>query len=210
MALHLNLNHELEKVRAQRRRDPVKLAIIGLIFVVGLFVAQYMWTMTKSTMAVHERDRKRNEFAQKDPLAKAAVTEEAELQKKLGSSERFQARLEGRFYWAPLMQVVIENIPGNVHITRFSGDVNPDDSSKVQFKLEGIVAGTEPRSKAEDFRQRLSQALEKKYRNVNATYRGDLQEGTDTVSIDGKAVPTATFAIHVQLQHRESTATKKP
>ena len=146
MALHLNLNHELERVRAERRRDPLKLTMLGLIVVAGLLMAQYMWTMTKAALVTRERDAMRSEFNRKDPLAKAAVIEEAELQKKLGNSERFQARIEGRFYWAPLVQLVIENVPGNFHITRLAGDVNVDDPSKVQFKLEGLVAGAEPRT----------------------------------------------------------------
>src|SRR6266511_4078598 len=194
MALHLNLNHELEKVRAQRRRDPVKLSMFGRMFVAGLFVVQYFWTVTQTAIDTYQRDAKKAEFARTDPLATAAAAEEAELRRKLGNSERFQKRIESRFYWAPLMQLVMENVPGNIHITRFAGDVNAEDPTKVQFKLEGIVAGGEPRTIAENFRQRLSQAVEKQFRNVNATFR-HLDEGTDTVQIEGKPAPTASFAI---------------
>ena len=179
--------------------------MLGLIVVAGLLMAQYMWTMTKAALVTRERDAMRSEFNRKDPLAKAAVIEEAELQKKLGNSERFQARIEGRFYWAPLVQLVIENVPGNFHITRLAGDVNVDDPSKVQFKLEGLVAGAEPRTAAEEFRQRFTQILEKRYRNVNATFR-HLEDGTETVAIEGKQMPTASFAINVQMQHREPNA----
>ena len=213
MALHLNLNHELERVRAERRRDPLKLTMIGLIVVAGLFAVQYFWTMTKSALVTRERDKLRNEFNSKDPMAKAAVIEEADLQKKMGNSERFQARIEGRFYWAPLVQLVIENVPGNIHITRLSGDVNADDPSKVQFKIEGLVAAAEARTTAEEFRQRFTQVLEKRYSNVNATFR-HLEDGTETVAIEGKPMPTASFAINVQMQHREPSAVaavpKKP
>ena len=204
MALHLNLNHELEKLRAERRRDPLKLTMIGLTFVAALFVVQYMWAMTKSTLVTRERDLKKREFTEKEPLAKAAAIEEEELKKKLGNSERFQARIEARFYWAPLLQLIVENVPGNVHLTRFSGDVGVDDSSKIQFKLEGLVAGTEPLTKAEEFRKSFSQVLEKKYLNVNVTIPQLDDSRTETIPIEGKAVPTATFAIKVQMQHRES------
>lgn len=202
MALHLNLNHELEKLRADRRRDPFKLTMLGLLVVAGLFVLQYFWALGKTATVTRQRDSMRRDFAVKEPLAKTAVTEEADLKKKLGNSERFQARVEGRFFWAPLIQTVVETVPGNIHVTRFAGDVNADDSSKVQFKIEGLVAGAEPRTLAEDFRQNLVHVLEKKYRNINATFR-HLEDGTETVPIEGKAAPTASFAINVQMQHRE-------
>jgi hypothetical protein len=208
MALHLNLNHELERVRAERRRDPLKLTMLGLILVAALFAVQYMWNMTKTALVTRERDAKRADFAAKEPLAKAAAIEEAELQKKLGNSERFQARIESKFHWAPLIQLLMENIPGNIHITRFAGDVNNDDSSKVQFKLEGLIVGPAPLTLADDFRQKLGQALEKKYRNVNTSYRHLLEE-KEPVQIEGKSLANATFTINVQMQHRESTAAAK-
>jgi hypothetical protein len=205
MALHLNLNHELEKARAQRRRDPFKLSMIALLFVAALFVVQYFWTMTQTAIDTYQRDAKKKEFAKIEPLATAAAAEEAELRRKLGNSERFQKRIESRFYWAPLIQLVMETVPGNIHITRFAGDVNAEDPTKVQFKLEGIVAGSEPRTIAEDFRQKLGQTVEKRYRNVNTTFR-HLDESSDTVQIEGKPAPTASFAINVQLQHGEPPA----
>lgn len=210
MALHLNLNHELERLRAERRRDPLKLTMIGLMFVAGLFVLQYMWTMTKTSLVTRERDKMKAELNKKDPLAKAAVVEEVELQKKLGNGERFRGRIEGKFYWAPLIQLVIENIPGNIHITRFAGDVNAEDPSKVQFKLEGLIVGSAPLTLADEFRKKLGQSLEQKYKNVKTDYRHLLEE-KEQVVIEGKSLSNATFTINVQMQHRESTlAAKKP
>jgi len=209
MALHLNLNHELVRARAEARRDPLKLTMMGLTIVAALFVLQFFWTMSTAALSAHERDGKRREYAELGPRAAAATTEDVELRKKLGNSERLQKRIEGRFYWAPLLQLVVENVPGNIHVTRFAGDVNNDDSSKVQFKIEGLVAGAEPRGIAENFRQRLGQVLEKKYRNVNATFR-HLEDGTETVQIEGKPAPTATFAINVQMQHGETGAPAPP
>jgi hypothetical protein len=209
MALHLNLNHELVRARAEARRDPLKLTMMGLIFVAALFVLQFFWTMSTAALSTHERDGKRKQFAEMDPRATAATAEEVELRKKLGNSERLQKRIEGRFYWAPLLQVVVENVPGNIHVTRFAGDVNIEDSSKVQFKIEGLVAGAEPRGIAENFRQKLGQVLEKNYHNVTATFR-HLEDGTETVQIEGKPTPTATFAINVQMQHGQAVAPTPP
>jgi hypothetical protein len=200
MALHLNLNHELERIRAERRRDPLKLSMYGLAIVGALLVVQYVWTMGKTAATGYERDKMNRNFAKLEPESVAAVAEEAELKKKLDNSARLQKRIEGRFYWAPLLQLIVENVPGNIHITRFAGDVNNDDPSKIQFKLEGLVAGAEPLTIADRFKLKLTQVLEKKYRNVNATFR-NLDNGTDTIPIEGKPNPTATFSINVQMQH---------
>jgi len=205
MALHLNLNHELEKVRAQRRRDPFKLSMIGLMFVAALFVVQYFWTMTQTAIDTYQRDAKKKEFAKLEPLATAAAAEEAELKQKLGNSERFQKRIESRVYWAPLIQLVMETVPGNIHITRFAGDVNAEDPTKVKFKLEGIVAGSEPRIIADNFRLKLTQAVEKRFRNVNTTLP-HAEDSGDTIQIEGKPAPTASFTINVQFQHGEPPA----
>jgi hypothetical protein len=205
MALHLNLNHELERIRAERRRDPLKLSMFGLAIIAALLVLQYVWTVGKTAVTGHERDKMNREYAKLEPESVAAVAEEAEIKKKLDNSARLQKRIEGRFYWAPLLQLIVENVPGNIHITRFAGDINNDDPSKVQFKLEGLVAGVEPLTIADRFKLNLSQALEKKYRNVNTTFR-NLEIGTETVSIEGKPNPTATFAINVQMQHGEPGA----
>jgi hypothetical protein len=120
-------------------------------------------------------------FCQARALGKAAVVEEAELKKKLGSSDRFLKRIEGRFYWAPLIQEIVQIVPSYVHITRLAGDATGEDAKKVQANIEGIVAGTEPRTTAESFRHSIQATMEKKYRNVVATFR-HLEDGTDTIT----------------------------
>jgi hypothetical protein len=203
MALHLNLNHELERVRAQRRRDPFKLSMIALAIIAAGFAAQYFWALGKSTLLTREVEARRAEFATKDPLAKAAVAEEAELKRKLGNSDRFHKRIEGRFYWSPLIQEVVQTVPVNIQITRFAGDVTGDEAKKVQVNLDGLAAGEKPRGVAEDFLQKLRTALEKKYRNVTLSFR-HLEDGTDTIPVDGKPQPTVNFAINIQFQHGEA------
>jgi hypothetical protein len=155
--------------------------------------------MTKTTLVMRERDAKRADFARLEPLGKAAVIEEAELKKKLGNSDRFLKRIEGRFYWAPLIQEIVQIVPPYIHITRLAGDATGEDSKKVQANIEGIVAGAEPRTTAESFRHNIQTTMEKKYRNVIATFR-HLEDGTDTIPVEGKPLPTASFAINLQFQ----------
>jgi hypothetical protein len=206
MALHLNLNHELEKVRAQRRRDPFKLSMIGLAVIVAGFVAQYFWTLGKAAIVTRERDAKQAEFARNEPLAAAAAVEELELKRKLGNSDRFLKRIEGRFYWSPLLQDLVLNVPPHIQITRFAGDVTGDEAKKIQVNIDGVVAAAEPRIAAEDFLQKLRSTLETKHRNATATFR-HLEDGADTIPIDGKPVPTVSFAINIQFQHGDGPAT---
>jgi len=205
MALHLNLNHEQESLRSARRRDPLKLSMFGLALIVGGFVAQYFWAMGKSSMQTRHLAQANAEFATLSPLAAAAVTEEGELKQKLANSDAFLKRIEGRFYWAPLLQELVTNVPPNVQISRFAGDGGGEGGKRLQFNLDGVAAGAEPRSVAEKFRQNLGDLLGKKYRNVVVTFRGDLVVGKETVTLDGKEVPTATFGINVQIQKGDAT-----
>jgi hypothetical protein len=205
MALHLNLNHEMERDRAKARRDPFKLSMIALVMVVAGFVAQFFWVITKAALSTRDLDIKRSEFAKLGPLGTAAVTEEAELKKKLGNSERFLKRIEGRFYWSPLIQDVVQTVPPRIQVTRFAGDATGDEPKKVQVNLDGLAAGEKPREVAEEFLQKLRTVLEKKYRNVTTTFR-HLEDVTETVHVDGKSLPSVNFAINIQLQHGEATA----
>jgi hypothetical protein len=201
----------MERARAQRRRDPFKLSMIGLAVIMAGFVGWYFWSVGKAAILTRALDSQRAEFASKGPLGTAAVAEEVELKKKLGNSDRFIKRIEGRFYWSPLIQEVVQVVPSQIQITRFAGDVTPDEAKKVQVNLDGLAAGTVPRGVAEEFLQKLRTSLEKKYRNVTVTFR-HLEDVPETVQVEGKSLPTVNFAINVQLQHGDLAAptVKKP
>jgi len=111
MALKLNLYHEVEKLRAQRRRDPLKISLIILSVVIAGFAAMYFWELGQ--LAVWNRDlaRKKSEFDSIEPQAKKARELEKTMQQKLVVSDNMVKRIEGRFYWAPLLEQIVPLVP---------------------------------------------------------------------------------------------------
>jgi hypothetical protein len=209
MALKLNLYHEVEKARAQRRRDPLKISLIVLSVVVIGFAAMYFVEMGRLAGISRELVRKKAEFDSIEPLAKKAREVEKALQQNFQVSDRLVKRIEGRFYWAPLLEQIVPLVPSEVQITKLQGDVQGEHLKKCQVTIDGISAGTDPRKVAEELRQSIAECLGKKYKNVTATFR-QLEDGTDHVNLNGKTFPTATFAINVQLQTGEEAPATPP
>jgi hypothetical protein len=107
-------------------------------------------------------------------------------------------RIEGRFYWAPVLQQITQLVPREVQIVKMVGDVQGERVKKASVTLDGISAGSDPRRVAEELRTSIAEEFAKTYKNVSSTFRS-LEDGTELVKLDGKMAPTATFAINVQL-----------
>ena len=132
------------------------------------------------------------------------------MQASIDAGTRLTQRIEGRFYWAPLLEQIVAVVPREVQITKLQGDVNGDPLKKCQVTLDGVSAGSDPRKVAEELRQSLSENLGKKYKNVTTAFR-QLEDGTEQVTLDGQQLSTATFAINVTLQSgTEPVATPPP
>ena len=198
MSLRLNLYHEIERQKLAERRDPLKLSMFGLGISAFLFAAYYIWQLGAAGSVSRELARKKAAFASLQPQASAAQKREEELSKTLKTSELLVKRIEGRFYWAPLLEQLTQLVPREAQITRFSGDVQGDDPKKCTFNIDGLSAGADPRKVAEDLRTAIAEELTKRYRNVSSTFRS-LEDGAESARLDGKTWPTATFSINVQL-----------
>ena len=210
MALKLNLYHEIVKLRAQRRRDPLKISLIVLGVAVIGFAAMYFWELGKLTVMRRDLARKKSDFDAVEPQAKQAREQEKALQSKLDVSDRLVKRIEGRFYWAPVLEQLVPLVPAEVQITKLQGDVQGEHLKKCQMTIDGVSAGTDPRKVAEELRQSIAESLGKRYKNVTASFR-QLEDGTEHATLNGKNWPTATFAISVQMQTgEEATATPAP
>ena len=210
MALHLNLYHEIEMLHAQRARDPLKISLMLLGFLAAGFACYYLWQLGKLASLDRELARVRADFAAIESLAKTAGEQEATLQATITTGESLARRIEGRFYWAPVLEQLIKVVPPEVQITKVLGESAGDAVKQCQITIEGISAGADPRRVAEDLRLALTDALGTKYKNVTSSFR-QLEEGANHIQIDGKDWPTATFAITIQLQHGEKTqATPAP
>ena len=205
MALRLNLNHEILQAERARKRDPLKLSIWGLSLIAAGFAAYYFFQLAKMSVISQEYAHKKAEFDAIEPKAVAAKTREDELSETIRSGDTIVQRIEGRFYWAPMIEQLVNAVPPEVQITKLAGDVQGDTRKKCRLSIDGLSAGTDPRKVAEDLRTAIAESFGKKYKNVISSFR-TLEDGVETVQLAGAARPTATFAINVEFQNSDEAA----
>ena len=210
MALHLNLYHEIQKQRQLERRDPLKLSLFGLGAIVVLFAAFYGIQLGRTHGINMELSKAKAEFDKVEPEAKTSRKREEEINAQIQLNEMMAKRIENRFYWAPMLEQLMEAVPREVQITKFAGDIAGDGPRKCQLSIDGLSAGSDPRRVAEDLRTAITEKLASnpKYRNVASNFKA-LDDGAETVNLDGAAVPTASFAINIVLTTGEE-ATPPP
>ena len=203
MPLHLNLLHEQLAQRAQRKRDPLKLGLYAICGVAALFIVYYLVRVGTASSLNSQLLAKRLEYSKKFELPlKNADIREKEFTRTTAAASALTARVENRFYWAPLLDVLLRTVPREVQLLGFSGNDDPREKT-VSFTLEGVAAGREPRAVAEQFRIALSNNLNGKFGKEAASVRfrsGALEETRNSVALDGRQQLTARFTIEVALR----------
>ena len=205
MALRLNLNHEILQAERARQRDPLKLSFWGLGLIAALFASYYFFQLAKMSVISQEYSHKKAEFDAIAPKSLAAKTREDELTATIRVGDKMVQRIEGRFYWAPMIEQLVNAVPPEVQITKLAGDVQGDATKKCRLTIDGLSAGTDPRKVAEDLRTAIAESFGKKYKNVTSSFRS-LEDGVETVQLSGAPRQTATFAINVEFQGGEELA----
>ena len=198
MALHLNLYHEVTTAKALKRRDPLKLAMLGLVAVIAGFASYYVIELVKLHSINNSLATVKDEFSKLEPQAKIAKKREEELNAQMKSGDLLVKKVEGRFYWAPMLEQIMQVVPREVQVTRLAGDIAGEGLRHCSISLDGLSAGADARKVAEDLRTALAEKFTASYRNVTSKFRS-LEDGTEMVMLDGKQVPTALFAISVDL-----------
>ncbi len=209
MALRLNLYHEVLKVKALKRRDPLKISIYALAGIAACCAGWYAYRYVQVNVVNDQYLTAKAEFTKVEPQAKAAKKKEEELNVQATAATQLVKRIEGRFYWAPLLAQLAEVVPREVQVTRMSGDITGDGLRRCSISIDGLSAGADPRKVAEEMRTAIVERLSPHYKNVSSTFK-TLEDGTEMVMLDGKQVGTATFAIVVQLYSGEEKATPAP
>lgn len=205
MALRLNLNHEIVQAERARQRDPLKLSLMGLSLIAAGFAAYYFLQLAKMSGISQQYSQKKGEFDSIEPKAIAAKAREDELSPTILAGDTIVQRIEGRFYWAPMIEQLVSIVPPEVQITKFGADVQGEGPKKCRITIDGLSAGTDPRKVAEELRTSIAESLAKKYKNVTSSFRS-LDDGVETVKLAGVVQPTATFAINVEFQDGEAAA----
>ena len=208
MPLTINLLHEEQFLLQQRKRDPLKLGLYALAGVATLFVLYYLVRLAAGSTTINEMHAREAEWAKQEPLATAAAKREADLSAEITAAGSITRRIENRFYWAPVVELLARFVPPNVQLTGFTGS-NDVKSDKVSLVLEGLAAGDVPRFAAEQFRTGIGDRLGKTYKNVTTSFRG-LDETASNVTLGGKSMPTARFSIEVGFDKPSATPAPTP
>src|SRR5450432_3729602 len=144
MAIHLNLYHEIQKQERQRRRDPLKIGMLGMIVVGICFLAYYFYRMEQVRGFNDEFTRLQTEWQTTEPKFTAAKARETEITAEIKTTDAIVQAIEGRFYWAPLLEKVLSSVPREVQITKLDGEI-ADKTKSGGLSVSGISSGSEPR-----------------------------------------------------------------
>ena len=198
MPLTLDLLHEEHAQLQQSKRDPLKLGLYALVGVAALFIAYYGIRLVSVGSLKHQLAVRQADWRKQEPLATAAEKQEKEINEQLAAAAAVARRVEGRFYWAPVLEVLFKSVTSNVQLVSFNGN-NEVRDEKVKLTLEGLAAGSEPRAAAEQFRTALAERLGKSFPDASATFRS-LEESVTPVNLNGKPTPNARFTIEVSMK----------
>ncbi len=195
MALHLNLLHEEILEQRQRQRDPLKIGMIALVGCGVLLFLYYTWNAyrtleIKSRLTTIERAWKKIE-----PGVTAAQKRVADLEGVIKTTRALDDYIDNRFFWAPVLQKVSRCVAPNTQLTNFEGAVQ-DENRGIDVSLEGIAAGREPRSVAEDLRQMLLEQFRQSYSDVKAEFK-TLEDLDTIVNVAGTHMATAHYILTV-------------
>src|SRR5712692_1538862 len=178
MALHLNLLHEEILEHRQRQRDPLKIGMMVLAGFGALLFLYYMFNAyrtleTKSRLSAVERN-----WTKIEPEVTAADKRVAELEGVIKTTSALDNYIENRFFWAPFLQKISHCVPPNAQLTSLDANIL-DENKGISISLEGVAAGREPRSVAEDLRQMLIEQLGHSYSGVKVEFK--TLEDLDTI-----------------------------
>ena len=198
MALHLNLYHEVHKQQRARKRDPLKLGMLGVLVVLLGFAGYYFVRLAEarevgSRLAVVEA-----EYQAIEPKEKQAKEREAELNANIALSNALVKKVENRYYWAPVIERFMEAVPREIQLTRFEATHSTDKGKSTAITVSGISTGPEPRRVAEDLRTTLEDKLAEENATVSSSFKL-LEDSEEKVQLDGAAMPSATFTIQLDV-----------
>ncbi|HVF71994.1 MAG TPA: hypothetical protein VM940_10350 [Chthoniobacterales bacterium] len=203
MALHLNLLHEEIFEQRQRQRDPLKIGMMVLGALGTLMLLYYMWNAYKTLEIRNRLGQAQHQWAKVEPKVTAAQKRSAELNAIISTTKVLDGMIDGRFYWAPVLEKLSRCVALNAQLTSMDGTVT--DDGKIIILVEGLAAGREPRAAAEELRQLLLEQLSQSYNEVKVEFRS-LEDLDTIVSISGATMPMARFGINASF----TTAAAKP
>jgi hypothetical protein len=208
MALHLNLFHEKIQEQRQRQRDPLKIGILVLIGIGALLFFYYAWCAYRTLEIRSRLSTKEQEWSKVEPKVITAQKRATELTGIISTTRVLDQMIEDRFFWAPFLQELSRCVAPNAQLTSLEGNVL-DDKKGVAVSIEGVSAGREPRSAAEDLRQMLLEQLGKSYKDVKVEFK-TLEDLDTIVNVGGTNMAMARYILTVSFNPFSAGATASP
>ncbi len=197
MPLQLNLLHEEILEQRQRKRDPLKISMYAAIGIAALLALNYLWFGYRTLEMRGEQSAAERDWSKVEPQVTAAQKRAEELNGIINTSKTLDTFIDGRFYWAPVLEKISHCVTPNLQITSLEGSADPDVKGVV-ITLDGIAGGREPRAVAEDFRQMLIEQLGKDRPGLKVEFK-TLEDLDTLVTIGGASVSTAHFVVAATL-----------
>jgi len=207
MALQLNLLHEEFTEERQRKRDPLKLGVMGLIGIGVIFFLYYAWNAYETIQIKSQLNTAEAEWQRVEPNVTAAQKRATELHQIIDSTKVLDGSIEERFYWAPFLATVSHCVAPNIQVTSLDGSLVEADHS-ITVSLEGLAAAREPRAAAEEFRQLLSEQLEKSYTEVKVSFK-NLEDLDTLVNLSGVPTASARFVLDLTFDPKPANPAHK-
>ena len=206
MALHLNLLHEEILEHRQRQRDPLKIGVMLLVAFGVLMFLYYMWNAYRTLEIKGRLSAVEREWAKVEPTVTTAQKRSAELSNIIKTTRVLDEYVTGRFFWAPFLQKITRCVAPNTQLTSIEGSVL-EDNKGIAVSLEGVAAGREPRSAAEDLRQMLTEQLAQSYSEVKVEFKA-LEDLDTIVNVGGTNMAMAHYVLAVNFN--PTPAAKSP
>lgn len=203
MPLQLNLLHEEFTQERQRKRDPLKLGLMGLGTLGAFMLAYYALQAYQTLVFKNQLSAIEQEWAKAEPQVTLAQKRITQLTGIINATNVLDNTVEGRFFWAPLLQTVSGCVAPNIQLTSLDGTVTDDKTARIA--IEGLAAGEEPRAAAEEFRQLLSEKLAERYGGVDVEFK-TLEDLETPVMLAGASLPASHYAITLSLKPKTEAA----
>ena len=208
MALHLNLLHEEILEQRQRQRDPLKIGMQVLAGLGALLVLYYIWNAYRTLEIKSHLSTLNRDWAKVEPSVTAAQKRVKELNGVIKATHALDDYINSRFFWGPFLQKLSECVAPNTQLTSLLGTVL-EDNRGIEVIIEGVAAGREPRSVAEDLRQMLLEQLKQTYGDVKIEFKS-LEDVDQIVIVGGTHLAVAHYTLTVSFQPNPASKSVTP
>ena len=210
MPLHINLYHEVQRQELARQRDPLRLGMLAVLIIAIGFVGNYFVVLERAHAVDVRYTDLAGTWSALEPKATSAKARQDELQAEIKASDVMMESVDGRFYWAPILDQILKIVPSSVQLTHIGGTAPPDAKATTSvLSISGISSAPEPRKEAEALRTALGKRLGSQFKHVSSEFK-TLEDTDQYVMLGGRRLPTANFTLEFQIQVREAEVVATP